>query len=84
MIYRHVLNNLTDEEKGVVLYIVNKMWPIGGMNEVDMETLLSIKLDSLHHKLTCAANLVKPEHIENYKIMCSKLGLTLIEKKNET
>ena len=83
MIYRHVLNTLTDEEKGVVLHVVNNMWPIGGLNGLDMETLLAIKMPALHHKLTCAANQVKPEYIEKYKIMCSKLELTLIEQ-NET
>jgi hypothetical protein len=81
MIYRHVLNCLTDDEKGIVLYVVNKMWPIGGMREVDMDTLLAIKLDCLHHKLTCAANQVRPEHIDEYKTLCSKLGLKLIERK---
>ena len=83
MIYRHILNSLTEEEKQVVLHVVNKMWPIGGMGEIDMEILLAMKLESLHHKLTCAANQVKPEHIDKYKILCSKLGLTLIER-NET
>ena len=84
MIYRHVLNTLTDEEKGIVLYVVNYLFPFGGMKDVDMDTIAAAKLPALHHKLTCAANQVKPEYIEQYKIMCSKLSLTLIEKKNET
>ena len=84
MIYRHVLNTLTDEKKGVVLYVVNYLFPFGGMKDIDMDTIAAAKLPALHHKLTCAANQVKPECIEQYKVMCSKLGLTLIESKNET
>ena len=81
MIYRHVLNRLTDEEKGIVLHVVNNMWPIGGIGNVDKETLLAMKMPALHHKLACAAPQLKPEHIEDYKTMCSKLGLELVEKK---
>jgi hypothetical protein len=84
MIYRHVLETLTDEEKGIVLYVVNYLFPLGGMKEIDMNTITAVKLPALHHKLTCAANQVKPEYIEQYKIMCSKLELTLIKEKNET
>ena len=84
MIYRYILDRLTDEEKAITLHVVNNMWPIKGIKEVDMETLTAMKMPALHHKLTCAANQVKPEYIEEYKIMCSKLNLTLIEKKNET
>ena len=84
MIYRHVLSSLTDEEKGIVLYVVNYLFPLGGMKDIDMDIMAAIKPAALHHKLTCAANQVKPEHIEEYKIMCSKLNLTLIENKNET
>lgn len=84
MIYRYVLNRLTDEEKGVVLHVVNNMWPIRGIKGADMETLTAMKMPALHQKLTCAANQVKPEYIEEYKIMCSKLELTLIEEENET
>ena len=81
MIYRHVLNRLTDEEKGIVLHVVNNMWPIGGIGNVDMETLLAMKMQALHHKLACADHQLKPEHIEDYKTMGSKLGLELVEKK---
>jgi hypothetical protein len=80
MIYRHVLDRLTDEEKGAVLHVINNMWPIGGVI-IDIDTLPAMKLEALHHKLTCAANQVKPEYIQEYKIICSKLGLQLKEKE---
>jgi hypothetical protein len=82
MIYRHVLNTLTDEEMGTVLHVINNMWPIGGVT-ISADTLPAMKLEALHHKLTCAANQVKPESIEKYKIICSKLGLQLKEKNED-
>jgi hypothetical protein len=80
MIYRHTLESLTDEEKWVVLHVVNDMWPVKGVT-LDMDTLPAMKHEALRHKLTCAAKQVKPEHAEEYKILCSKLGLELKEKE---
>lgn len=73
MIYRHQINALSDEEKGALLYVLNKESKM----EVDMDTVTSYKPEAIRRKLKEGAVLVKPENIEFYKKLCNNFNVTL-------
>tara|TARA_Y100000593_G_C4218784_1_gene290688 strand:+ start:630 stop:857 length:228 start_codon:yes stop_codon:yes gene_type:complete len=75
MIYRHKIDSLTDLEKGVLLYALNEVFK--GQIKVDIDTVTAYKKDAMYAKLRAAKNSIKPEHIDIYCDMCSKLGLDL-------
>jgi len=75
MIYRHEINRLTDEEKGVLIYALNEVF--NSKVKVDIDTVTSYKKDVMHAKLRAAKEKVKSEHIDFFCDMCGKLGLDL-------
>jgi hypothetical protein len=75
MIYRHEIDRLTDEEKGVLIYVLNEVYD--SKVKVDEHTVTSYKKDAMYAKLRAAKDKVKSEHIDFYTLMCSKLGLDI-------
>jgi len=75
MIYRHEIDNLTEEEKGVLIYVLNEVFD--SKVKVDEYTVTSYKKGAMHAKLRAAKDRVKSEHIDFYTLMCSKLGLDI-------
>ena len=73
MIYKHEIDNLTDEEKGALLYALNEVFKTSV--KVDLDTVTSYKRDALHAKLRAAKKRLKSEHTEFYAMMCGKLGI---------
>ena len=52
MIYRHEINRLTDEEKGVLIYVLNEVYD--SKVKVDEYTATSYKKDAMYAKLRAA------------------------------
>ena len=75
MIYKHEIDRLTDEEKGMLIYALNEVF--NGKVKVDINTVTAYKKDALHAKLRAAKDALKPQHIDVYCDMCRKLGLDL-------
>lgn len=73
VIYRDQINRLSDEEKGALLYVLNQ----GDAMKVDIGTVAAYKLPALQAKLRAGASLIKEEHLEFYRGLCSSFDVTL-------
>jgi hypothetical protein len=71
MIYRHEIECLTDEEKGMLIYALNEVFR--SKVKVDLDTVTAYKRPALESKLRAAKKTVKPQHIDIYCDMCAKL-----------
>ena len=75
MIYQYKIQTLTRVELGVLLYICNELFTTSV--EIDEHTITAYKEKALEAKLRAAKERVKPEYIEFYKTICSKLDVDL-------
>ena len=75
MIYQYKIQTLTRVELGVLLYICNELFTTNV--EIDEHTITAYKEKALEAKLRAAKEKVKPEYIEFYKTICSKLDVDL-------
>jgi len=75
MIYKHEIDKLTDLEKGMLIHALNEVF--NSKVKVDVSTVTAYKKDAMYAKLRAAKNSLKPQHVDIYCDMCSKLGLDL-------
>jgi len=75
MIGRGTIKSLSDLERSTLLYVLNEVPP--ARFKVDLDTICCYKVQPLQKKLEKAAGQIKPEHLEFYKILCSKFGVNL-------
>jgi hypothetical protein len=75
MIGRGSIESLSDLERATLLYVLNEVPP--SKLKVDPDTVCCYKIQPLQKKLKNAAGQIKPEHLEFYKVLCSKFGVNL-------
>jgi len=75
MIGRQTISDLSDLEKETLIYVLNEVPP--SQVKVDIDTVCAYKIVPLQQKLKNAAGQIKPEHLNFYKILCSKFGVNL-------
>jgi hypothetical protein len=75
MIGRGTIKSLSDLEKATLLYVLNEIPP--SKFKVDLDTVCCYKIQPLQEKLKNATGQIKAEHLEFYKILCSKFGINL-------
>ena len=73
MISLEKLSLLTEDELGMLLHIVNKIFP--SLPEVDINLLRSYKRDHLEGKLKSARPAIKEEFLSIYDGLLSKLDI---------
>jgi|TARA_B100001105_G_C22297538_1_gene402314 hypothetical protein len=75
MIGRGTINSLSDLERATLVYVLNEIPP--AKVKIELDTVCCYKINPLRKKLKNAAGQIKPEHLEFYKILCSKFGVNL-------
>jgi hypothetical protein len=71
MISSEIVNSLTEDELGMVLHVVNEVFP--SSVKVSAKTLMSYKKPSLVAKMKAARGEVKEEFLPIYESCCGKL-----------
>ena len=71
MIGRQLVSELSDNQKGMLLFIVNE----GHSFFIDLDTVCSYKLPALHQRLEAGKTRIKKEHLNEYKHLCAIMGM---------
>ena len=70
MIRRQLVNGLSDNQKGMLLFVVNE----GHSFFIDLDTVCSYKLPAAQQKLEAGKARVKEEHLNEYEHLCAIMG----------
>jgi hypothetical protein len=75
MIYREMLNSLTEEESGMLLHIINVLVPRA--TPIELGLMVSYQFPRLCIQVKEARAQVKDEAVPIYESMCRKLSIPL-------
>jgi hypothetical protein len=67
MIRRQLVNELSDNQKGMLLFVVNE----GHSFSIDLDTVCAYKVPALQHRLETAKARVKKEFLNEYEDLCT-------------
>lgn len=70
MIRRQLVNGLSENQKGMLLFIVNE----GHSFFIDLDTVCSYKLPALQQRLEAGKARVKEENLNEYEHLCAIVG----------
>ena len=69
MIRRQLVNRLTDNQIGMLLFVVNE----GHSFFIDLDTVCAYKAPAAHHRLETAKARVKKEFLNEYEDLCTMI-----------